>query len=95
MCGGEPGPSLGESRIEFGRPFERIDRETQAFQAEAVQEAESLQVKLVRPRVPGRGVCGILRTQPQLQRTNDLPGNVALDREDVVERPVIGLGPEV
>ena len=61
-----------------------------------VEEETALQVEIVRLEVLG-GHDELVRVpaQPQLERIHDGARDLVLDREDVLELAVVGLGPEV
>ena len=89
---------LGKAGVERNRLLELIDGLHDPLGADAVHVLACPDEELVRLHVVARAGadmgqhCG---RQPRLERLRDLPGHVTLDREDVVQVPVVRLCPQV
>ena len=89
-------PRRGRSRDRAPRPPEVIHRTFEVLPAAPVEKEPPLQGEVVGFRVHWRGARHRRRAeQGELQRLDHLARNVVLHDEDVVERAVIRLRPEV
>src|SRR5688572_19368335 len=86
------------TRVGVDRLLEVCDCSPQIFAAASVPEVQSAKVEVVRLEIlrpsRGRGYPRGRRPEPELQCVGDVPGDVVLHLEYVLDFPLVGVGPE-
>ncbi len=102
--GGEDCMRLGEFRVEFDGGLERLEPLGEPLAAEedpVLQPVAALQIMFVGLQIVGWPPTGIRQFEADRfaeclpQRRDDVAGDLALDRENIGERLVVGLRPQV
>src|SRR4030095_5272582 len=84
--------------ILFNCLLEILDSSLESFLASLVPEETTLEIKLISPGVFREAFLEnllFIRGQSDLERLNDLRGNLFLNVKNVLHRPAIGFGPYV
>lgn len=97
---GQGGPGLGERRIPAHRELQLLDRPAAHLRVVREQLGLGAEIRLVGRQIlrhPALEQVRLLRSQRGPQRSDDAPGHLALDLEEVVDAQltVVGLRPQV